>query len=362
MASTVFFTGFPGFLGRELLPRVLKRSDHRAVCLVQERYLGDAEKARAAIEREHDLKDRIELVVGDITQPDLGLGTRLAELAKDTIEVYHLAAVYDLAVGRDLAMRVNVDGTRHVLAFCERCPLLRRHQYVSTCYVSGRYDGVFRESDLERGQPFNNFYEETKHLAEIEVRRQMHRIPTTIYRPSIVVGDSATGETQKYDGPYFAIRYVLRQKTPFVLMPLVADPNETRSNVVPRDFVVDAITHLSGVLKSTGKTYALADPSPLSMAELIDLMERETKKKLIRVRLPLALAKRAIDDVPGVGRFFGFPSESVDYFAHPTSYATENAQADLAGSGVSVPNFRTYFGKLVSYVRAHPDVPSNAMV
>ncbi len=360
--ASVFFTGFPGFLGRELLPRVLGRGDHKAVCLVQDRYMKEAEKARDEIERAHDLKDRIELVAGDITKADLGLGERLEGLAKDTIEVYHLAAVYDLAVGRDFAVRVNVDGTRHILDYCERCPSLRRHQYISTCYVSGRHSGLFREDDLQTGQTFNNFYEETKHLAEVEVRARMGRIPTSIYRPAIVVGDSATGATQKYDGPYFAIRYMLRQPTPVVVMPQVGRPAEHTMNVVPRDFVVDAIAHLSGLVKSIGKTYALADPRPLTIKALIDSMEKETGKKLIRIPLPLGLAKTAIDKVPGVEGFFGFPSDAVDYFVHPTSYDTSNTVADLAGSGIAAPAFDSYMRNLVSYVRANPKVPSKAMV
>lgn len=360
--AKVFFTGFPGFLGRELLPRILKRSDHTAVCLVQDRYMKDAEKARASIESAHGLKDRIELVAGDITKSDLGLGADLDSLAADTVEVFHLAAVYDLSVGRDFAMKVNVEGTRHILDFCERCRGLRRHQYISTCYVSGHHQGTFKESDLQKGQRFNNFYEETKHLAEVEVRARMATVPTSIYRPSIVVGDSATGETQKYDGPYFAIRYMLRQPTPLVVMPLVGKPQKNQMNVVPRDFVVDAITHLSGLIKSTGKTYALADPDPLTIAELIDGMERETGKKLIRVPLPLQLAKTAIDKVPGVKPFFGFPSDAVDYFVHPTKYDTTNTLADLDGTGIGAPRFDGYLGRLVDYVRANPKVPSAAMV
>ena len=109
-------------------------------------------------------------------------------------------------------MRINVDGTRNVLDFAQEARNLRRLHYVSTCYVSGRTAGVFTEHDLEKGQSFNNYYEETKYLAEVEVQQRMRAgLPTTIYRPAIVVGDSRTGATQKYDGPYFVIRWLLRQ-------------------------------------------------------------------------------------------------------------------------------------------------------
>ncbi|HJL05298.1 MAG TPA: SDR family oxidoreductase [Polyangiaceae bacterium LLY-WYZ-15_(1-7)] len=364
MASTVFFTGFPGFLGRELLPRVLERApERRAVCLIQARYRPQAEAAVRELEARHpSLNGRIDLVDGDITLPDLGLGATRADLAKEVVEVYHLAAVYDLAVGRDLAMKVNVEGTKNVLDFCEACPKLERLQYVSTCYVSGRHAGPFAEADLQVGQRFNNFYEETKHLAEVDVRARMGRLPATIYRPAIVVGDSSSGATQKYDGPYFAIRFLLKQPSPFAVMPLVGDPSTVRLNVVPRDFVVDAITTLSERDDNVGTTYQLADPAPLTVEELIDAMERETGKKLLKVPLPLGLAKGAIDHVPGVEPLFEFPSHIVDYFVHPTHYLTENAQAHLEESDVRCPRFDTYLDRLVDFVRSNPGVASKAMV
>lgn len=363
MAKSVFFTGFPGFLGRELLWRVLERSpDRKAVCIVQERYEADAKKARAEIEAAHpSVKGRIELVRGDIVRPNLGL-SNAAELAKDVVEVYHLAAVYDLAVGRDLAVKVNVEGTRHVLDFCARCPSLERHHYVSTCYVSGRYTGIFREDDLEKGQAFNNFYEETKHLAEVEVRRRWDQIPTTIYRPAIVVGDSSTGATQKYDGPYFAIRFLLKQKGPIAIIPVVGDPTTVRLNVVPRDFVVGAITALSGRTDNVGRCYQLADPEPLTVAELTDAMERELGKKLVRIPLPLGLAKQAIAKVPGVQSIFEFPEHVVDYYVHPTHYDTTWSEADLEEHGIRCPRFDSYLGRLFDFVKANPGVSSKAMV
>ncbi|MEM9691928.1 MAG: SDR family oxidoreductase, partial [Myxococcota bacterium] len=335
--SILFFTGFPGFLGRELLPRLLTRHpDRRAVCLIQGRYRAQAEEARLALgQREPRLPERIELVEGDITEVDLGLSAEVRTgLYRDTVEVYHLAAVYDLAVGRHLAHRVNVDGTSHVLDFCEGCTSLGRLHYVSTCFVSGRYAGPFSEDDLQLGQRFNNHYEETKHLAEVEVRRRASRIRTTVYRPAVVVGDSKSGATQKYDGPYYAIRFLLRQRGPIAAVPMVGDPSAVRLNVVPRDFVVDAITHLSQREESAGVTYQLADPQPLTIEEQVAAMERAVGKKLWRIHVPLSWAKTAIDRVPGVRGLMGFPSHAIDYYVHPTHYLTAYAQRDLAPAGI----------------------------
>ena len=212
----ILFTGYPGFLGSALLPRVLRRKpEATAVCLVQPKF------AALALERAAQFGDRVRIVEGDITAP-LALPTSEVE------EIYHLAAIYDISVSRDVGMRVNVDGTRHVLDFAERCRDLKHVHYVSTCYVSGRHDGVFRESDLDVGQRFNNFYEETKFLAEVEVRKRAG-LPVSIYRPAVVVGDSRSGATQKFDGPYFVMQWILRQPRVAVL-PVVGRPAKYRFN------------------------------------------------------------------------------------------------------------------------------------
>ncbi len=360
--SIVFFTGFPGFLGSELLPRVLERSpEHRAVCLVQSKFIDQARSRLEHIEEaQPQLRGRIDLAEGDITMPDLGLKD-ISRIQSETSEIFHLAAIYDLSVPRAVAMRVNVDGTRNVLDFAEGAAALRRMQYVSTCYVSGRHAGVFGEDDLEKGQSFNNFYEETKYLAEVEVRARMRGgLPATVYRPAIVVGDSRTGATQKYDGPYYMIRWLLRQPS-IAVLPVVGTPSTTRLNMVPRDYVVDAISYLSGLDKSVGKVYQLADPQPLTVGEFVKLTGHTTRRTIVRIPLPIAFAKFAIDHMPGVYRLMRIPSSTVDYFAHPTLYTCADTLADLEGSGVKVPSFPTYVDRLVDYMRSHPNIGSSPM-
>lgn len=360
--GTIFFTGFPGFLGVQLLPRVLARApEDRAVCLVQPHF---ADLARRRVDEmeagDPSLAGRIELVEGDITVSGLGLDDPTG-LAASTTELWHLAAVYDLSVPREVGMRINVDGTRHVADFAEQARSLQRFQYVSTCYVSGRYTGPFGEDDLDVGQRFNNFYEETKFLAEVDVQtRRAGGLPTTIYRPSVVVGDSHTGETQKYDGPYFALQWLLRQGR-WALMPAIGDPSSYRFNIVPRDFVVDAIAELSGLDRSKDRVYQLADPRPLTVDELYDAMGEATGKHLIRIPLMTRVAKFFIERVPGVYSTMRIPSSAVDYLTHPTHYLTGN-QADLEGTGVACPPVRAYLPTLVDYMRRHPDISSAAMI
>jgi thioester reductase-like protein len=361
--ATLLFTGFPGFLGMELLPRVLaRRTGDEALCLVQPKFAALArERVEQLAASAPHTAGRIELVEGDITKPGLGLADPAAARA-DVAEIHHLAAVYDLAVSRDLGMRVNVDGTRHVLEHAARCDRLERLHYVSTCYVSGSHRGVFAEADLEVGQSFNNFYEETKYLAEVEVRARMKAgLPATIYRPAITVGDSTTGATQKYDGPYHIIQWLLRQPGPVAVMPTVGDLSAD-VNVVPRDFVVSAISHLAGVRASLGKTYQLADPAPLNVDALLHLLGETLHKRLVRVPLTPDVAKWLIERIPGVYALMRIPSPAIDYFVHPTRYATANATGDLAGSGISCPPFPSYVERLVAFVRAHPEIGSAAMV
>jgi thioester reductase-like protein len=361
---TVLFTGFPGFLGTELLPRVLRRDPEAvAVCLIQSVFRELAERrVEDLVAGDGAFAGRIELIEGDITRADLGFGDAYDDLAARTTEVFHLAAVYDLEVPRDLGMRVNVDGTRHVVAFCRACPDLERLQYVSTCYVSGRFPGIFRETDLVKGQRFNNFYEETKYLAEVIVSEAMEDgLPATIYRPSVVGGDSVTGATQKYDGPYFILRWLLKQRG-VAVMPTVGDPDGYRFNVVPRDYVVDAIDALAADASGVGATYALADPEPYTIRDLIELFSEVIGTRLVTVPLPMGLAKGALRRVPGLQGLIGIPPAAVNYFSHPTHYVTEIADAALVEHGITRPDRETWFRAMAAYVRANPDVSSSAMV
>ena len=353
--ARVLFTGYPGFLGSELLPRLLKRDPSvEAVCVIQPKF---AALARQRAE-ESGYANRIQLVEGDITVPGLATG-----LAPDDIsEIYHLAAIYDLSVPRHLGMRINVEGTRNVLDFAEKSRRFKRLHYVSTCYVSGRHAGSFTENDLDVGQRFNNYYEETKHLAEVDVQQRMRGgLPATIYRPSVVVGDSRTGATQKFDGPYYVIQWLLRQGR-YAVLPTIGNGNRYRVNVVPRDFIIEAITHLASRSDTVGKVFQLADPDPMTVTQATIAIAKATKRKIIPVPMTRGFAKMAIKYVPGVYRLMRIPAATIDYYVHPTLYDTRNTTAALQGSGITAPQLRDYLPALVDFVRAHPEITSAAMV
>ena len=346
-SRVVLFTGFPGFIGARLIPRLLELEPGIEFhCLVQEKFL---EAARASVEtlaREHPATSgRIELVVGDITAPGLGLGeTEARILHRKLTGCYHLAAIYDLAVARDVAMRVNVEGTRNVLAFLEECPHLRRLDYVSTAYVSGTAVGLFRETDLDVGQSFKNYYEETKFLAEEAVTGSA--LPTAKYRPAIVVGDSRTGETAKFDGPYFALNAMRRLPSPGAFVRVGSGTAPV--NLVPVDYVLEAIARLSTWDGSVGRTYHLTDPRPLTAFRIEELFAKALGKQFVYVPVPTAAAKLLFSPALVEG-YFGMPAATVEYFDHPVRYDNAQAAADLAPLGVSCPPFDDYVQRLVAF-------------
>jgi thioester reductase-like protein len=362
--STLLLTGFPGFLGSEILPRLLDNQPARqAICLVQSKFVALATRRVAELVKQHPrFEGRIHLVEGDITAVGLGLDHRAAPLdLKEVTKIFHLAAVYDLSVERDLAMLINLEGTRNVLDFAEECPNLQRFHYVSTCYVSGRSSGTFTEDDLAKDQVFNNFYEETKFLAEVEVQRRARQgLPTTVYRPSSVVGDSTTGATQKFDGPYFVIRWLLRQPSVAVL-PLAGNARSVRINLVPQDYVVKAIAFLSELDADSPKIYQLADPNALTVDQLITEIGQALAKRIVRVPLPLRLAKGSLRNIPLLQKFIGIPPELLDYYTHPALYTEANTRLDLSGSGIELPMISRYLPRLVEFCRNHRDIGSGAM-
>ena len=154
------------------------------------------------------------------------------------------------------------------------------------------------------------------------------------------------------------MQWLLRQPR-VALLPVVGRPKRYTFNVVPRDFIVDALEALSS--SAPGQTYQLADPEPLTVDETINVIARASGRTVIRIPLTRGVAKFAIEHVPGVYRLMRIPSPAVDYFAHPTKYDTTNAQAALAAAGIRAPRFREYAPRLIEFVRAHPEIGSAAM-
>jgi uncharacterized protein YbjT (DUF2867 family) len=157
------------------------------------------------------------------------------------------------------------------------------------------------------------------------------------------------------------MQWLMRQPR-IAVLPVVGRPSRYRFNVVPRDFVMRALTYLSGLTTNAGKTYALADPEPLTVDETIDTFAAATNRRVIRVPLTRGIAKGALRYVPGMYRLMRIPPAAVDYFVHPTSYDTRHATRDLGAVGIRAPHLRDYAPRLVEFARAHPEIGSAAMV
>ena len=352
--STSLLTGFPGFIGSRLAARLLE-SDAKArlVALVEPRMAQTATEAAAELDGE-----RLEVLAGDIGEPGLGLSDADHErLAAEVTTVFHLAAIYDLAVPLEIAQRVNVDGTGNVLDFCEAAKSLDRLLYVSTAYVSGTRTGIVYEHELVMGQQFKNHYESTKFQAEVWAREMMDRVPTTIVRPAIVVGDSQTGETKKFDGPYFILRTIAEAER--AGRPVVQFGRAGASfNAVPVDFIVDSIVAAAASTEAEGQTLHLVDPDPLSARELTETLSMEYAGREPRGRISPRLAATSLR-VPAIrNRLGGTPPESLVYLNHPVRFDTRRATRILEPLGVSAPNFRDYAAAMVRFFKEHEDDPA----
>jgi thioester reductase-like protein len=344
-------TGFPGFIGRRLVRHLLESdADARIAALVEPRMLDAAREVAAELGSE-----RVEVLPGDITDRRLALGDEdYDRLARDVRHVFHLAAIYDLAVPLEAARRVNVEGTANILGFCRAAQQLERLAYVSTAYVAGNRTGTVREDELAAGQDFKNHYESTKYEAEMLVREAMDRIPATIVRPAIVVGDSRTGETEKFDGPYFILRVISRARR--LHIPIVQFGRaEAAFNVVPVDFIVKALAAAASDPRAEGQTLHLVDPEPLSSHELFEVLADAYAGRAPRGRIPPRLGAAALHVKPLRGLLGGTPPQSLVYLNHPVLFDTARAVDVLTPHGLRPPGFREYVGPMVEFFKAHED-------
>lgn len=352
--ETIFITGFPGFLATRLVRR-LARKKARFILLSQPALM---ETARAAVKGiAHDTgvdAENLKIVPGDITEPNLGLSPQEAEVARHEItSIFHLAAIYDLAVDCAVASHVNVEGTLNVNQFAKTVSHLQRYNYVSTCYVAGKREGLILENELHHHEGFRNHYEETKYLAELEVQTLKSELPVTIYRPSVVCGHSQTGETAKYDGIYYLIHYL--RKWPGGLTLLNIGNRAVCLNLVPFDFVVDAMVALAKDDRALGATVQLADPAPLTTEQLFDAVSQVIKGRDSFATVPRKIVYPVLM-LPFAPKITGLPHSAVPYFFLEQTYDTSRAGELLEPHGVRCPRFPDYVEKLVNFVAENPSL------
>jgi long-chain acyl-CoA synthetase len=358
--GAILLTGATGFVGIELLARYLQLTDRDVVVLIRAR---DDEHARERLEQTLECAfgtaepylHRVRALAGDITHDGLGLDPDVAlEVAASVSEIVHGAASvsFDLPLGASLT--INVEGTRRMLAFAELCALeggLRRFTYVSTAYVAGTHRGRFGEDDLDVGQSFRNPYEQSKFEAEHVVREAAARLPITVVRPSIIVGDRHNGWTASFNVLYWPLRALAKGAYPVL-------PAKRRApvDVVSVDYVADAIVALAGAADAEGQTFHLtASDAASSIGELLSLAVARLDCKrppLISPRLYRHVLHPLLCRVqPRRRRFLRATQTYLPYFAIGVTYDNARARAALAPA-IAPARLDAYFDELVAYALA----------
>jgi nucleoside-diphosphate-sugar epimerase len=350
--ETIFITGFPGFIAARLIKR-LATERVGFILLVQPALLQRAREEIDEITTDTGAaRHSFRIVEGDITQENLGMASADLDAARhETTTLFHLAAIYDLAVERDLAMRVNVGGTRNVKSFAKTLTNLRRFHYVSTCYVAGKRKGLILETELRHDAGFRNHYEETKYLAELEVEALKSELPVTIHRPAVVCGDSRTGETAKYDGIYYLIHYLRRWPSALTLLNI--GNRDVCLNLVPIDFVIEAIVALAKDDRAVGATVQIADPSPLTTEQLFDEISRTLSGRESAVTIPARIVQPSLM-LPFSPALTGLPHCAVPYFFLEQTHDPTRARELLEPHGIRCPRFPDYVEALINFVAEHP--------
>ncbi len=364
MNQVVFLTGATGLVGGNLIPRILK--DHnltRLVLLIRGK--SDIE-AKLRVNRmleamtpevsKDQVKRHIQVVRGDITLNRLGLPETLYNrLASEVTHIIHSAATVQFQLLLECARSVNCTGTKNVMALAQSTQKngrLRRVAYISTAYVSGDREGRVLETELECGQQFSNSYEQTKFEAERIVHQQMNELPITIFRPSIIVGDSKTGRTNAFNVLYPPLKLIYRD-----LFRILPGSPHTPLDVVPVDFVADAIDHV--FLKTDqgiGSTYHLTagEENSTTTGEVVDSAVNyfnQTGGHLQRVKfLPLENyyeAKRSL--LSNQRRVWQAMETYEPYLCVNRKFDNDNARFALRGTSIAAPDFKTYYQSLLGY-------------
>ncbi len=294
---------------------------------------------------------RAEVLVGDIASMHLGLsGTEYENLRQSVQLIFHAASTTHPSTERPQAKRVNLVGTRNMLELAQECPRLKRMVHVSSAFVSGDRLGVIAEDEFQMGQKFRSVFEETKFEAEAEVRRVIDRLPICIARPSTVVGHSKTGETDFFDGPYAVGAMLLLSK---MALPVpLPDNGGAPLNVVPVDFVAQALWALGHVEGAEGATVHLVDPNPMSARRVYERLAERTKQRLPRFQLS-AKAADFLLRLPGLEQLTR-PQRSAFHSVNQLAlYTCQRAKALLSPQGIFCPPLDSYLEVIFTYALDH---------
>ena len=359
-----FLTGATGFIGARLAKKLLEREDAVVYFLVRS---SKRDRIDALLERWGVGPDRAIAVVGDVTQPHLGIGKEDLERLRNVDHMFHLAAVYDLTASTQAQQLANVQGTRNAVDFAHDVAVARFH-LMSSIAAAGLYEGVFHEDMFEEAESLEHPYFRTKHESEGVVRAEC-KCPWRVFRPGIVVGDSRTGEMDKIDGPYYffkAIQKLRRILPPW--MPAIGVEGG-RLNLVPVDFVVDAIDHIAHQSGLDGRCFHLTDPNARRVGDILNIFAHAGHAPAMTLRVNARMfgfipesVRNGIAHLAPVRRIgeqvmkdLGLPPDIMKFVNYPTRFDSRETQRALAGTGIHVPALEDYAWKLWDYWERHLD-------
>jgi len=365
-----FVTGATGFIGKRLVKTLLARRGAIVHFLLRPESKAKLDDLYAwwGIENQ-GARSRAVPVYGDLTAKKLGVSADDVKKLKGHVDhVYHLAAVYDLSADAGAQIAANIDGTRAVVEFAKAVDAGHLH-HVSSIAAAGLYEGVFREDMFDEAEGLEHPYFMTKHESEKIVRKES-KVPWTVYRPALVVGDSQTGEMDKIDGPYYFFKLIqrMRQLLP-PWMPSVGLEGG-RINIVPVDFVVAALDHISHLKTDLDhRCFHLVDPVGYRVGDVLDIFSRAAHAPKMNLFVNAALlgfipksVKKGMMALAPVRRIksavmkdLGLPDDMLTFLNWPTRYDRRDLDAALKGSGIECPKLDSYAWRLWDYWERHLD-------
>ena len=346
--DVVLLTGYPSFIARAMCTELV--ADGRRTLVHAVVRAKEAAEARALLDvLPLERRNRINLIDGDPAAMDLGLsGHEFNELTREVDRIHHCAQTTFLGVDEAAAEHLNVGGAREILEFAAACKGLKCLVFHSTAHVSGDRTGAVLEDDLKKGQSFRNVVEETKGRAEKLMRAAMPKIPIAVLRPAMIIGDSHTGEVDRFDGPYLLILLIVTSP-PELAIPLLG-PGDAPLHLVPIDYVVRAACAIGRDPRAPGRTFHLVDPNPLTTRRVFEVVARAGGRRSPRGSIPANLAK-ALLRTPGLERFAKSPRAFLDALITPVCYDAKNTRELLADTNIECPPFESYAEKVVEYVQ-----------